>query len=75
VRRFQQAQALMRQVPQPDWARLAAECGYFDQSHLILDFRHFAGFTPAELQRRSRSVEFLGDHLVAGEAANASGPV
>lgn len=52
VRRFQRALALVRGVPAPDWSRLAAECGYFDQSHLIHDFRAFAGLTPEEYLRR-----------------------
>ena len=29
-----------------DWAELALEAGYFDQSHLIADFREFTGMSP-----------------------------
>ena len=39
--------------PGKDWAQTAADLGYFDQSHLIADFRQFAGLTPAALARRS----------------------
>ncbi len=55
VRRFQR---LLRTAASPDggqgqWARLAGDCGYHDQAHLIHDFRAFAGITPAEYAPRS----------------------
>lgn len=41
VERFQQGGEL-------DWAGLALELGYFDQAHLINDFRKAAGYSPAQ---------------------------
>lgn len=35
----------------PDWAELAAEHGYCDQSHLIEEFRELAGETPNAFQK------------------------
>jgi AraC-like DNA-binding protein len=51
VRRFQRARAMVRPGTSPDWARIAVECGYFDQAHLIRDFRAFAGFSPVAFLR------------------------
>jgi AraC-like DNA-binding protein len=46
VLRFERARALAEAAPRPDWARIAVESGYYDQSHLINDFRAFTGRTP-----------------------------
>ena len=51
VRRFH---ALLDQIKKGipvNWAELAIDCGYFDQAHLIRDFRTFAGTTPLEYSR------------------------
>ncbi len=44
--RFQQVFAAWRDDPSR-LSRVALECGYFDQSHLVRDFRDFAGAPPA----------------------------
>ena len=36
-----------------DWARLAAETGFYDQAHLIHDFRSLAGLRPSEYRPRT----------------------
>ena len=46
LRRFQRALARLRRCGANDWACLALECGYFDQSHLIREFLAFSGFAP-----------------------------
>ena len=35
-----------------NWSDLALELGYFDQAHLINDFRAVTGYSPADYQRR-----------------------
>jgi AraC-like DNA-binding protein len=55
IHRFRGALALLNtgdgQVP---WSALAEHCGYYDQSHLINEFRRFTGLSPVELARRDR---------------------
>ena len=36
---------------EPDWPQLALELGYFDQAHLINDFRTITGYSPTEYQK------------------------
>jgi AraC-like DNA-binding protein len=47
--RFQALLKHMAQGQAPDWADLAAQLGYADQSHLIRDFTRFACVTPTAL--------------------------
>jgi AraC-like DNA-binding protein len=53
--RVQRLQRLLRSVDpcDADWATAAADTGYFDQPHLINEFRALAGVTPGEYRPRS----------------------
>ncbi|MDX1983845.1 MAG: helix-turn-helix domain-containing protein [Bryobacteraceae bacterium] len=51
ILRFQQAVRLAHRATESDWTRVAADCGYFDQSHFIRDFREFSGLTPAAYRK------------------------
>jgi len=44
--RFELVRSLAHSAVRPDWARIALEAGYYDQSHMINDFRSFTGRTP-----------------------------
>jgi AraC-like DNA-binding protein len=59
VLRFQRATRLARRIDNPDWARLARACGYFDQSHLINDIGEFTGTSPRQLVPASAEVKEL----------------
>lgn len=63
IQRFQQVLALVHQIPQPDWAQLAQNVGYFDQSHLIRDFLEFAGLSPADYAYRLNDLRKQRAHL------------
>lgn len=54
IHRFRGALALLDGATQVPWAELADQCGYYDQSHLINEFRSFSGLSPVELLRQDR---------------------
>lgn len=47
--RFRHALSAARKDCSVNWARIAAEAGYYDQAHLITEFRAIAGVTPRTL--------------------------
>ncbi len=49
VVRFQGVFEALRQDATPRWAELASACGYYDQAHLVGEFRSLCGRPPAGL--------------------------
>lgn len=56
VLRFRRVFPLLESAPRRRWARVAARAGYFDQAHLIRDFRQFAGAPPTAFFRREHEL-------------------
>lgn len=46
--RFYSAWQLKEKYPDISWTKIAYECGYYDQMHLIKDFKEFAGVSPTK---------------------------
>jgi len=72
ILRFQQ---IFRALDRNDagWAGLAADCGYYDQAHLIHDFQQFARQTPAALfENRSKLTESFTRKHRASDFYNTS---
>ena len=49
--RFSKAYRLKEQIPGISWTKIAYECNYFDQMHLIRDFKQFAGVAPGVIEK------------------------
>jgi AraC-like DNA-binding protein len=56
-------QALLLATASQDWGRIARDAGYYDQPHLIADFRELIGLTPSAFLKRAgdRSMRFGAD--------------
>ena len=58
--RFQRALRAARAGTAANWASIAAAVGYYDQAHLIADFRAISGVTPRALLSELRAAPWLG---------------
>jgi AraC-like DNA-binding protein len=56
IQRFQRTRRVIHQDPTPDWATVALDLGYFDQSHLIREFLEFSGQSPTGYLNRHRRI-------------------
>jgi len=65
--RMQRFQRVFRAIESSgaDWVGAAVRCGYFDQAHLIRDFREFSGKTPTALLAQESD---LARHFVRSPA-------
>lgn len=49
--RFSKAYRIRENRPDLSWTSIAYECGYFDQMHMIRDFKQFAGVSPRSIEK------------------------
>ncbi|MEX2177099.1 MAG: helix-turn-helix transcriptional regulator [Gemmatimonadaceae bacterium] len=59
ITRLQRAIGLARTHDALPWAAIAARCGYYDESHLNLDFQALAGCAPSQFTPRAESLTEL----------------
>ena len=71
INRFDRCLRLLNKQASVEWAALALDAGYADQSHFIREFRQFTGYTPTtylqEKPRIFRLYEQLGTHAGPSE--------
>ena len=60
IARFQRALGAAREEARAGWASIAAGAGYYDQAHLIAEFRAIAGVTPRVLVGELRGAAGIG---------------
>jgi AraC-like DNA-binding protein len=63
--RFSKAYRMKEVNPTLSWTSLAHFCGYYDQMHMIRDFKEFTGVTPTGMDRElEASVYKLQTHVI-----------
>jgi AraC-like DNA-binding protein len=60
VTRFRRAVRAASEEPGASWATIATVAGYYDQAHLIAEFRAIAGVTPRAFLGELRSAQAIG---------------
>ena len=58
--RFGRAVSAAREASQAGWASIAADAGYYDQAHLIAEFRAISGVTPSALLSELQKAQAIG---------------
>ncbi len=53
--RFSKAYRIRENSTEISWTSIAYECGYFDQMHMIRDFKEFVGVTPGIIEKELNS--------------------
>ena len=56
IARFQKAINEIEHGDDVNWTTISQDCGFYDQSHFINDFRLFSGFTPEQYLRRKSEI-------------------
>ena len=51
ILRFSKAYRLREAFPHLSWVKIAYEAGYYDQMHMIRDFKDFAGVNPSAIEQ------------------------
>lgn len=60
VMRFQRVIEKLEGNGETDWSAIALEAGFYDQAHLINDFKALSGFTPSEyLERKVETLNYV----------------
>ncbi len=55
ILKFSKAYQLHEAFPQLSWINIAYQAGYYDQMHMIRDFKVFAGVNPSVIEQQLRS--------------------
>lgn len=60
IMRFQRAIIEIENIAEINWSMISQDCGFYDQSHFINDFKVFSGFTPEEYcQRKNNFLNYV----------------
>ncbi|HRI22365.1 MAG TPA: AraC family transcriptional regulator [Panacibacter sp.] len=73
--RFNNAINVKMKNPQSNWTSVAYECGYYDQMHMIKDFREFANVNPGEFFQSNKEFTRPGIDLTGADSNTFSEPV